>query len=284
MKKIKNVVFKKFIKTYNDSVVKTTSGVSNKLYGNTIGKAISKVQSNIISNGTCLEKLIFVSIKNTLDNVYEIKTLSDYNKLMNEIDSTHINDDTFDISNRVYLIHKNIFTDIKHGEKKIQPDLLSIIVKDGKITFYVFEEKMGDNFDTKKSNAENEHLTIFVEQLQLKVRTGINIVYKILPFFSDESKNYLSKYGFKKAFSEDEILTRNELSELFEIDFNDLVEIYDTVQDINETMFIDYICEYRNIQRKIAKNHNFQNYIFDLTKDILGDTQNSKLLEALNSL
>ncbi len=284
MKKIKNVEFKNYIKTYNDSVVKTTSGVSNKLYGNTIGKAISKVQSNIISNGTCLEKLIFVSIKNTLDNVYEIKTLSDYNKLMNEIDSTHINDDTFDISNRVYLIHKNIFTDIKHGEKKIQPDLLSIIVKDGKITFYVFEEKMGDNFDTKKSNAEKEHLTVFVEQLQLKVRTDINIVYKILPFFSDESKNYLSKYGFKKAFSEDEILTRNELSELFEIDFNDLVEIYDNVQDINETMFIDDICEDRNIQRKIAKNHNFQNYIFDLMKDILDDTQKSKLLEALNSL
>lgn len=282
MKKIKNVDFKKFIKTYNDSVVKTTSGVSNKLYGNTIGKSISKVQSNIISNGTGLEKLIFASIKNTLDNVYEIKTLSDYNKLMNEIDSTHINDDIFDINNRVYLIHKNIFKDIKHGEKKIQPDLLSIIVKDGKITFYVFEEKMGDNFDTKKSNAEKEHLTIFVEQL--KVSTGINIVYKILPFFSDESKNNLSKYGFKKAFSENEIITRNELSELFEIDFNDLVEIYDTVQDINETMFIDDICEDSNIHRKIAKNHNFQNYIFDLMEDILDDTQKSKLLEALNSL
>lgn len=282
MKKIKNVDFKKFIKTYNDSAVKTTSGVSNKLYGNTIGKAISKVQSNIISNGTGLEKLIFASIKNTLNNVYEIKTLSDYNKLMNEIDSTHINDDIFGINNRVYLIYKNIFKDIKHGDKKIQPDLLSIIVKDGKITFYVFEEKMGDNFDTKKSNAEKEHLTIFVEQL--KVRTGINIVYKILPFFSDESKNNLSKYGFKKAFSENEIITRNELSELFEIDFNDLVEIYDTVQDINETMFIDDICEDRNIHRKIAKNHNFQNYIFDLMEDILDDTQKSKLLEALNSL
>ena len=269
--KIDDDVFNKYVKTHNDSKVKTTSGVLDILYG-FLGKEISKVLSNTIRNGTGLEKLISIAIEDTIENseysdFYKIKTLLDYNNVMDEFNSHRINDDTFDLSDRVYLIKKSVFKDIKHGDKRIQPDLLSIIVKNGKIDFYVIEIKMGDNFDTKKSAAEKEHLTIFSEKLN--VITGVNKVYKILPFFSNTSKDKLSKYGFKNVFSEEEILTRNELSELFGINFDGLIELYSNVKETNITMFINNICEDSDIRMKILNNTNVKKDVINKIKNIL---------------
>lgn len=260
MKNNKNVVFNKCVKTHNDAKVKTTSGVINMLYGDPIGREISKAHSIIISNGTVLEKLVSEYIKNNVEcDVVEISTILDYNKEMDMFNYSHNNDDTFDISDRIYLIDRKLFKDIKHNNKGIEPDLLVLIVKDGVATFYVIELKMGDNFDTKKSAGEKEHLTIFVEQLN--VAKGIKKVYKISPFFSNLSKDKLIKNGFKSVFSENEILTRNELNELFGIDFNGIIEIYKTVEDTNKKYFIDNICEEPYIREIILSNSNIRNDI-----------------------
>ena len=259
MKNNANVDFNECVKTHNDAKVKTTSGVYNMLYGDIIGREITKAQSIIIRNGTVLEKLVSSFIKNVECDFFEISTILDYNKEMDMFNSCRINEDTFDISDRIYLIDRKVFKDIKHKNKGIEPDLLALIVKDGVATFYVIELKMGDNFDTKKSAGEKEHLTIFVEQL--KVAKGIKKVYKISPFFSDLSKTKLSKEGFKGVFSEDEILNRNELSELFGIDFNVLIEIYKTVEDTNKKDFIYNICEESYIREIILSNPNIRNDI-----------------------
>ena len=278
MKNITDVTFK----THNDCKPKSSSGSYNRLYGNPIGNEMTKGQSNSISDGTALEKRILAHIENETFDFYKIKTRLDYDELMKEFNSCRINDDTFDIGDCVYSIHKSVFKDIKHGKKGIQPDILIILVKNGKITFFVFELKTGDHFDTKKSPAEKEHLISFVEQLN--VITGINKVYKIVPFFSELSKNKLSKEGFKNVFSENEILTRYELNELFETDFDVILKEYDNVQDINETQFVDGMCMHHSIQRKIIMNPNIQNYIFDFMDDILDDTQKRKLSEKFNSV
>ena len=287
LKKITNVNFG-LIKTYNDSKVKTTSGFIEKLFGDSIAKVTSKVHSNGISNGTVVEKLIAEAIKNTVENVYEIKTHLDYNKLMDEFNSCRINDETFAISDSMYLIYKNVFEDIKHNNRKIQPDLLAIILKNGRITFYIIEEKTGDSFDTKKSSAEKEHLTIFSEQLeQLNVVSGIDIKYFIVPFFSEKSKDTLSKSGFKGYFTEDEILKRNELSEVFGIDFDDIVKLFDKVRGINQEMYVDDICGFSDVRSIMSKNSYLRN---DVINQICNDPQSvdpqmrEKLKKAFNNL
>ena len=287
LKKITNVNFG-LIKTYNDSKVKTTSGFIEKLFGDSIAKVTSKVHSNGISNGTVVEKLIAEAIKNTVENVYEIKTHLDYNKLMDEFNSCRINDETFAISDSMYLIYKNVFEDIKHNNRKIQPDLLAIIVKNGRITFYIIEEKTGDSFDTKKSSAEKEHLTIFSEQLeQLNVVSGIDIKYFIVPFFSEKSKDTLSKSGFKGYFTEDEILKRNELSEVFGIDFDDIVKLFDKVRGINQEMYVDDICGFSDVRSIMSKNSYLRN---DVINQICNDPQSvdpqmrEKIKKAFNNL
>ena len=251
------------IKTYDDSKVKTTSGFIEKLYGDSIAKVTSKVHSSCISNGTSVEKLISEAIKNTVECVYEIKTRLCYNELMDKFNSCRIDDETFAISDGVYLIYKNVFEDIKHNNRKIQPDLLAIIVKNGRITFYVIEEKTGDSFDTKKSSAEKDHLTIFAEQVELNVVSGIDIKYFIVPFFSEKSKSKLSKSGLKGYFSEDEILKRNELSEVFGIDFDDIVKLFDRVRDINKKMVVDDMCECSDIRSIMSENPYLRNDVMN---------------------
>lgn len=267
LKKIKNLDIG-LIKMYNDTKVKITSGFIAKLFGDSIAKVTSRIHSNGISNGTVVEKLIAESIRITADCVYEIETRLSYNELMDVFNSYRINDETFDISDRLYLIYKNVFEDIKHNNRKIQPDLLAIQVKNGRITFYVIEEKTGDNFDTKKSSAEKEHLTIFSEQLkELNVVSGMDIKYSIVPFFSEKSKDKLSKSGFKGHFTEDEILTRNELSEVFGIDFDDIVKLFDEVRDKNKKIVMDDICEQSDLRSIISENPYVINDVIDYICD-----------------
>lgn len=285
---LKNIinVNSSLIKTYNDSKVKTTSGFIEKLYGDSIAKVTSKVHSSCISNGTAVEKLISEAIKNTVECVYEIETRLCYNELMDKFNSCRIDDGTFAINDGVYLIYKNVFEDIKHNNRKIQPDLLAIIVKDGRITFYIIEEKTGDSFDTKKSSAEKEHLTIFADQVELNVVSGIDIKYFIVPFFSEKSKDKLSKSGFKGHFSEDEILKRSELSEVFGIDFDDIVKLFDEVRDINKKMVIDDMCGYSDIRNIMSENLYLRN---DVLNQICNNPQSidpdlmRKMIEALSS-
>ena len=286
LKKIKNLGTG-LIKMYNETKVKITSGFNAKLFGDSIAKVVSRIHSNGISNGTVVEKLIAEAIRITADCVYEIETRLSYKELMDEFNSHRINDETFDISDRLYLIHKNVFEDIKHNNRKIQPDLLAIQVKNGRITFYVIEEKTGDNFDTKKSSAEKEHLTIFSKRLKkLNYVPGMGIKYYIVPFFSEKSKDKLSKSGFKGHFTEDEILKRDELSELFGIDFDDIVKLFDKVRDINKKMVTDDICGYSDLRSLISENPEVKN---DVINQICDNPQSVdpqmriKMIEALSS-
>lgn len=285
LKKIKNLGTS-LIKMYNETKVKITSGFNAKLFGDSIAKVVSRIHSNCISNGTAVEKLIAEAIRTTADCVYEIETRLSYKELMDEFNSHRINDETFDISDRLYLIYKNVFEDIKHNNRKIQPDLLAIQVKNGRITFYIIEEKTGDNFDTKKSSAEKEHLTIFSEQVKLKVVSGIDIKYFIVPFFSEKSKDKLSKSGFKGRFTEDEILKRNELSEVFGIDFDDIVKLFEEVSDKNKKMVIDDICGYSDLRSLISENpeviNDVINQIYNNPQSVEPQTRR-KMIEVLSS-
>ena len=122
---------------------------------------------------------------------------------------------------------------------------------------------------------------------QLNVVSGIDIKYFIVPFFSEKSKDTLSKSGFKGYFTEDEILKRNELSEVFGIDFDDIVKLFDKVRGINQEMYVDDICGFSDVRSIMSKNSYLRN---DVINQICNDPQSvdpqmrEKLKKAFNNL
>ena len=90
------------------------------------------------------------------------------------------------------------------------------------------------------------------------VASAMAIPCNKLDNFSNVSKDKLSKYGFKNVFSEDELLTRDELSELFGIDFNDLIDPYEEFRDINIRAFLNNLCEDPYIREILLNNPNMK--------------------------
>ena len=115
----------------------------------------------------------------------------------------------------------------------------------------------------------------------------MDIKYFIVPFFSEKSKDKLSKSGFKGHFTEDEILKRDELSEVFGIDFDDIVKLFYEVRDKNQKMVVDDICRHSDLRSLISKNPDVINDVIDYICDNpqSDDPQRiKKLLELLQSI
>ena len=96
----------------------------------------------------------------------------------------------------------------------------------------------------------------------------------------------MSKSGFKGHFNEDEILKRDELSEFFGIDFDDIVKLFDEVRDKNQKMVIDDMCGYSDIRNIMSENLYLRN---DVVNQICNNPQSidpemrRKMIEALSS-
>jgi hypothetical protein len=86
-----------------------------------------------------------------------------------------------------------------------------VIVLDRKC--YVIELKDGDNFDTKKSSGEVEHLKIYKEALAAKLTFGWLAEIRVCCFNQDDPKRIVA--GFKGRISLKEAMTGRELWRLF---------------------------------------------------------------------
>lgn len=208
------------------------SGYTRVLGNEELGKLISKVQSTVISNGTELERIIVSKSK-------EIKNLEEF------IDNvTYENQE-----DGVYLCQKKILKkSTKYNIAGIEPDLLIFIVERCRIC-KVIELKDGDNFDTKKSQGEKEHLEQFATTFGAKIPFVTQ--YYICSFNQLDKKHI--KEGFKNKFELEHIMTGKELCDLLNINYNDIIEKRKIDMEDNINYFIDELIKITEVKDMIVK-------------------------------
>ncbi|MBE5917276.1 MAG: restriction endonuclease [Pseudobutyrivibrio ruminis] len=186
-----------------DSNPKSSSGGYLRIIGNEkLSDIFVKAQSTVISAGSELEKLV---TKNA-------KCIENLDKFINEYDEGKIEEGS-------YLCPKKVISDSKYKLKEHEPDFLIIKVAHPGMC-YVIELKDGDNFDTKKSVSEKEHLKEFATHISSLV--PFRAKYYICCFNQDDKKKIVA--GFKKKFTEDEVITGKELCNLLGINYDDIVK------------------------------------------------------------
>lgn len=185
-----------------DAKPKSTSGGYIRLVNNDqLAKIFIKAQSTVITNGTELEKII----------TNKSKVITDLEKFINDVNSNQI-------TNGTYLCTKKVVKASKYKMYNHEPDFIVFVVKKEKIC-KVIELKDGDSFDTKKSTSELETLKEFSNHIAIQIPF---IVKFYICCFNQNDKHKIID-GFKKRFSEEQVMTGKELCNLLGIDYNSII-------------------------------------------------------------
>lgn len=207
------------------------SGYTRVLGNEKLGQLISRIQATVISNGTELERII-VSKTNCIDDL-----------------DVFINDVTYaNKEDGVYLCQKRILKKSKYAYKGIEPDLLIFIVQKKRIC-KVIELKDGDNFDTKKSESEREHLEQFAIHFGAKIPF---ITEFYICCFNQEDKDNIRE-GFKNKFEIEHIMTGRELCETLKIDYESIINQRKIDMEDNFSYFINELLEIDDVKELIEK-------------------------------
>ena len=193
-----------------------TSGSYGRLFDDEkIGLVMSDVQSTAIRNGNELEKLI-ERYSNPLTN-------SDTCNLINEIKSGTI-------QNGTYLLSKNSYRGTAIAIPNHEPDYIVVQANDTNIKIVFVEMKDGDDFDTKKSNAELETLTACKDFIENNFE--ISTDYALCCFNQTSRQNIVR--GLKNRFDEEHVMTGNEFCELVGIEYETILN--DRKSDANDNI------------------------------------------------
>lgn len=199
---------------------KEGSGYSRLFNDERLGELFSKAQATVISNGSELERMLLEKTQNIKDLDVFIEAVE--------------NGESEDYPDGTYVCTKKILKKSSYAIDGIEPDLLIFLVQQKRIC-KVIELKDGDNFDTKKSDAEQLHLETFSKEFGCRV-----------PFTTDYyicSFNQLDKeaiyIGFKKKFSINHIMTGKELCDLLDIDYDSIINARKSDAKDNVEYFID---------------------------------------------
>lgn len=210
-------------------ITQSPSGYT-RLFGNSeLGNLMSKIQGAVISSGTELEKLIWERTRQIDDfDLFISKTIKQQTEGM-------------------WIAKKNQIKKSKYINAKYEPDFLAFELQ--KHTCYVIEVKDGDQFDTKKSNSEYTTLHDFTNSVKYALPLEFQI--RICCF---NANNKMEIYnGLKRKFSMSEILTGQELCELFRINYLDIITIRTRDQQVNLDYFINELLSIPFIRELIAK-------------------------------
>lgn len=210
------------------------SGYTRVLGNDDLGALISKVQSTVISNGSELERII----------VSKTRTIDDLNLFIeNVVDGVQEDD--------IYLCQKKTLKKSTYAVDGIEPDLLIFIVSRRRIC-KVIELKDGDNFDTKKAASERTN----IEKFSIIFGSKIPFVTEFyICCFNQPDKNIISE-GFKHKFELEHILTGEELCNILQIDYNEIMENRKKDAKDNLNYFIDELLKIDEIKEKIIKKLN----------------------------
>lgn len=195
-----------------------------------LGDLMSKVHATTISAGTELEKLI----------MERCKGIADFDTFVSNAN----NDRTI-----------GVFVATKRQVKKskvintanYEPDFIAFDLV--KRICYVIEVKDGDQFDTKKSAGERQHLHNFTNLVSTVLPFSFQIY--LCSFYSRTKKEIFD--GLKHKISIDDLLTGQELCILFGIDYNEIVKIRTSDQQSNLEYFIEEMLKIGNIKNMVTK-------------------------------
>ncbi|MBQ4472417.1 MAG: restriction endonuclease [Alphaproteobacteria bacterium] len=210
------------------------SGYVRVLGNFSLGQLISKIQATVISNGSELERII-LSKTNNIDNLEKF--------INNVVEGQQ--------PNGVYVCQKKILKKSRYSIEKIDPDLLIFIVQQKRIC-KIIELKDGDNFDTKKSMAEREHL----EEFTLKFGSQIPFVAEYYICCFNQTDKGKIKEGFKNQFEMKNILTGKELCCILNLNYQQIVRQRNLDTQDNVNYFIDELLKISEIRNLIIKKIN----------------------------
>ena len=187
-----------------DANPKKSSGGYRRLVGdNKVADVLQKAHSTVIANGNELEKIV-------TDMAQEI---SDLDAFLQQEKSGQLNPGIYLCSKKV--IKKSSFA----HQGKIEPDFL-IFSLNGSKTYIVLELKDGDIFDTKKAQGEKDNLVAYTNFLGARIQFSVD--YKICCFNQDKKEEIVR--GFKKKFTQNEVLTGKELAKILNIDYAQIIK------------------------------------------------------------
>ena len=207
------------------------SGYTRVLGNAELGQLISRVQSTVISNGNELERII-VSLTNTIQDLESF------------IDN--VTDGAQD--NGVYLCQKKVLKKSRYAITGIEPDLLIFEVERRRVC-KVIELKDGDNFDTKKSASEREHL----EQFATLFGAQIPFVTEFYICSFNQDNKELIQIGFKNKFELEHIMTGRELCDILHISYDDIVNSRHEDMRDNFDYFISELISIPDVRNRIIE-------------------------------
>lgn len=207
------------------------SGYTRVLGNEQLGQLISRVQSTVISNGTELERMI----------LERCNTINSLDQFIEEV--TYGNQD-----DGIYLCKKKTLKKSSYSIKDIEPDLLIFIVERKRVC-KVIELKDGDNFDTKKSQSERKNLEQFATQFGAKIPF---VTEFYICCFNQSDKNII-KEGFKNKFEIEHILNGEELCDILNIDYQEIIRIRKKDTEDNLEYFIDELLKIDDVKNRIQE-------------------------------
>lgn len=225
---------------------KQKSGGYERLLGNKeMASIFTKAQSTVISNGTELEKII-IGFSN---KIYDLDAF------INDCDTGTITDGT-------YLCSKKVVGCSSYKLNRHEPDFIVFVVGKTGNECFVIELKDGDAFDTKKSFVEKELLKLFVNHFAPKVPFKTKF---FICCFNQPDKNKIVA-GLKGAFDIDEVMTGEELCDVLNINYNDIVKMRqddatDNLNYVSENMIFAILGAHMNenelkMFKEFCKTHN----------------------------
>jgi len=193
-----------------------------------LGNLISKIQGASISAGTELEKLIMERV-NKIDNLDDFltRTLSDG-------------------EDKIFVATKKQVKQSQKINSQYEPDFLGF--NPHKRICYIVEVKDGDQFDTKKASGEHTTLHNFTNDISSELPYSTAIY---LCSFNARTKKEIYD-GLKHKFSMEEILTGQELCDLFGIDYDEIIKIRTADQQTNLEYFVKEILHIPEIKNMIV--------------------------------
>ncbi len=189
-----------------------------RVFGNEdLGHLMSKVHAASIAAGTELEKII-------------IELLLDAGLFISDIDAFLNDCKNFD--KRIYVSSKKEIKKSQRIKSQYEPDFIAFDLR--KDICHIIEVKDGDQFDTKKASGELHNLMSYESTIARAIRFATKIH---ICSFHISSKEDFHK-GLRGKFSLEDILTGKELCDLFDIDYNKILEIRKRDEASNLEFFI----------------------------------------------
>ena len=190
---------------------------------------MSRVQGTVISAGTELEKLIWE----------RSNKIEDLDRFL--ADTLNKGED------KIYVASKWQVKKCKTINSQYEPDFLAF--NPAKRECYIIEVKDGDTFDTKKASGEHAMLKNFTNDI------AQNIAFSTKVYLCSFNSNTIDEIydGLKHKFAKEELMTGKALCVLFKIDYDEIIKVRTSDQQINLDYFVNAILAIGNIKNMIVK-------------------------------